>query len=86
MWPTVAMVRPLAWELPYAAGAALKRQEKKKKGAVSFCPPGVYERTHYSTPVSYLILGLINCFFVNLESGKYLLLIHKFPEYCVRCL
>ena len=27
----VAPVRPLAWELPYATGAALKRPKKKKK-------------------------------------------------------
>ena len=27
-----APILPLAWELPYAAGAALKRPEKKKKG------------------------------------------------------
>ena len=27
----IAPIRPLAWELPYATGAALKRQEKKKK-------------------------------------------------------
>ena len=26
-----AMIRPLAWEPPYATGAALKRQGKKKK-------------------------------------------------------
>ena len=26
-----APIRPLAWELPYAMGAALKRQKKKKK-------------------------------------------------------
>ena len=26
-----APIRPLAWELPYAAGTALKRQKKKKK-------------------------------------------------------
>ena len=25
-----ALIRPLAWELPYAAGAALKNQKKKK--------------------------------------------------------
>ena len=24
-------IRPLAWELPYAEGAALKRKEKKKE-------------------------------------------------------
>ena len=25
------MIQPLAWELPYAAGMALKRKKKKKK-------------------------------------------------------
>ena len=28
---TVAPVQPLAWEPPYASGAALKSQKKKKK-------------------------------------------------------
>ena len=28
---TVAPIRPLAWQLPYAAGAALKRQNKTKQ-------------------------------------------------------
>ena len=27
----VALIRPLAWELPYALGAALKHGEKKKE-------------------------------------------------------
>ena len=26
-----ALIRPLAWELPYVTGAALKRQKEKKK-------------------------------------------------------
>ena len=26
-----ALIRPLAWELPYAAGVALKKEKKKKK-------------------------------------------------------
>ena len=26
-----ALIQPLAWEIPYATGAALKRQKKKKK-------------------------------------------------------
>ena len=26
-----ALIRPLAWEPPYAAGAALKKDKKKKK-------------------------------------------------------
>ena len=28
---TAAPIQPLSWELPYAAGATLKRQKKKKK-------------------------------------------------------
>ena len=27
----IALTQPLAWELPYATGAAQKRQKKKKK-------------------------------------------------------
>ena len=27
----VALIRPLAWETPYAAGVALKRKKKSKK-------------------------------------------------------
>ena len=33
LWPrlvAVALMRPLAWETPYAMAAALKRQKKKK--------------------------------------------------------
>ena len=30
-WAAVALIRPLAWEPPYAAGAALKRQKTKKQ-------------------------------------------------------
>ena len=29
-WAAVAPIRPLAWEPPYAAGVALKRQKGKK--------------------------------------------------------
>ena len=28
----VALIRPLAWKLPYAAGAALKKRKKEKSG------------------------------------------------------
>ena len=32
LWPaTTAQIQPLAWELPYAMGAVLKRQKGKKK-------------------------------------------------------
>ena len=36
----IALIRPLAWELPYVVGAALekaKRQKKKKKKDRSAC-------------------------------------------------
>ena len=29
-WAAVALIQPLAWEILYAAGAALKRKKKKK--------------------------------------------------------
>ena len=31
----VALIQPLAWELPYTVGAALKEAKKKKKCSVS---------------------------------------------------
>ena len=31
MVAAVAPIQPLAWELPYAAGAALRKKKKKKK-------------------------------------------------------
>ena len=32
MWPAAAaLIGPLAWELPYPAGVAIKRKKKKKK-------------------------------------------------------
>ena len=39
IWPAgAALIRPLAWEIPYAAGVALKR--KKKKHRISGPAPG----------------------------------------------
>ena len=32
----IALIRPLAWEPPYAAGAALKRQKDQKKKKKKF--------------------------------------------------
>jgi len=31
-----ALIRPLAWELPYAAHATLKKQTKKRQGMTTF--------------------------------------------------
>jgi len=36
----VVPIRPLAWELPYAAGAAFKRKKKKKSGGFREFPSG----------------------------------------------
>ena len=33
----VAPIQPLAWELPYASGKALKRKRKKEKSVFEFC-------------------------------------------------
>ena len=33
----VAQIQPLAWKLPYAAGAALGRKKNKKKKFFFFC-------------------------------------------------
>ena len=30
-WAAVALIRPLAWEPPYAVGVALKRQKDQKQ-------------------------------------------------------
>ena len=43
-----ALIQPLAWELPYPVGAALKREKKKKIDEVILgskllsCPPGLW--------------------------------------------
>lgn len=42
MWPwyrsaAVALIQPLGWELPYAAGAALKSKKRKRKKLLFKC-------------------------------------------------
>ena len=41
----VALIRPLAWEPPYAEGAALKKKKRKKKG----------KKNHNVVPLSHII-------------------------------
>ena len=56
----VALIRPLAWEPPYATGAALKRQkQKKKKKEMS-----LIDYNYYSAP---LILSYVYIFGVMIE-------------------
>ena len=38
---TVALIRPLPWKPPHAAGAALKRQKTKKKKKDHLCQESV---------------------------------------------
>ena len=39
----VALIQPLAWELPYAAGVALKRKKKKKPNKFSKCSLKIFQ-------------------------------------------
>ena len=44
--PAVAPIRPLAWELPYATGAALKKDKKKRCGL--FETPAMWDPSYFS--------------------------------------
>ena len=57
-----ALIRPLAWEPPYAAGAAqemAKRQRKKKEALNSLL--------HKVTSIRLLVFNPIRYFFITLE-------------------
>ena len=41
-----ALIRPLAWESPYAVGAALKRQKDPPPKKYIYTPQFVYSRIH----------------------------------------
>ena len=45
----IAPIRPLAWELPYAAGVTLKRQKGKKKKWVDLGVPVVAQGFKHPT-------------------------------------
>ena len=49
----VALIRPLAWETPYAVGAALKKKPKKRKSA---CMP--------FTQIHMLLTFYLSCFII----------------------
>ena len=42
--PATALLRPLAWETPYATGSALKRQKKKKDNSEIYLQMTVEKR------------------------------------------
>ena len=47
-----APIQPLAWELPYAAGAALRRKEKKKNSGALLQNAFPSQRPEYVTMTS----------------------------------
>ena len=59
MWPRSGiadstLIQPLAWELPYATGAALKRKKEKKKKKMLYVlgtGPGTRSRLNYTCPM-----------------------------------
>ena len=51
-----ALIQPLAWELPYAAGAALKK--KKKKTATTIRPAGAKSKNFGSGSLGLLVGGV----------------------------
>ena len=63
----VAPIKPLAWELPYASGEALKIKKEKKKNSEDL-PGGLEVKDPMS---SLLVLGsLLGCMF-NLWSRSF---------------
>ena len=68
MTEAAASIRPLAWELPYAASVALKRQKKK-----TTC-----SRTLFSFPVQALI------YFAMFLSGQLIKLLVKLSDKALR--
>ena len=46
----VALIKPLAWELPYAVGVALRKKKKKRKGKKKkiYTPPHTHSGILFS--------------------------------------
>ena len=65
------MIRPLSWELPFAAGVAINRKKKKKKKKKKESPEeDVYYRTRENPAmgeheVSILLLDLASCWSIS---------------------
>jgi len=60
-----APIQPLAWELPYAAGVALKRPKKKKKEEEEFEEPRNYvtmSTTWHPQKVNFLPIFVVSSF------------------------
>ena len=78
-----ALIQPLAWELPYALGGALKRQKKKKKkksniwllhtcNSFAFLLSGIWViLCFFVCPVYFLILSIVSTI-ATLGTGAHL--------------
>ena len=55
----VAPVRPLAWESPYAAGAALKEKEKEKNIYIYVYVKHTYQKIEYDKPNLTVLQGFV---------------------------
>ena len=85
LWPAaVVLTGPLAWELPYAAGAALKRKKNKNKKQKTK-PHGP---VHRKTKVSFTIMILHNDNEINwgLFVNPYLNMSKSFPDMYIHLL
>ena len=56
----VALIQPLAWELPYAVGVALKEQNKTKQNKTKIFLQRVWKRRKGNTSKSYCLKGKCN--------------------------
>ena len=74
-WTTTALIWPLTWELPYAVGTALKRQNKTNKTQKQTDQVRILEKhgfEHLNLSVSlypHLSNGYINTYFIGLFWG-----------------
>ena len=74
----MALIRPLAWELPYAAGAALKKKKKKKKNIYTYNWVTLLYSRNWPNIVNQLYFNFIKTvFFLNRQR--------QFPfQLCIR--
>ena len=57
---TVALIRPLAWELPYATGAALKKNKKQNRNSIRIfkCLRPVRWKINTASEIIILIINI----------------------------
>ena len=85
----VALILPLAWELPYASGAALEKKEKEKKPnpIISAVIKNEWDKENFSIQVQvsnalwqFLIMGQTTRTICNLLRNKGFMIPYAFSE------